>query len=60
MLIVSSILVNNVGGNSRRPMAMETFEQFWSGVEMNLKPVRPFLMVIGANSCIATLCSTAD
>lgn len=34
-----SILVNNVGGSTRRPMAMETFEQFWSGVEWNLKTV---------------------
>jgi hypothetical protein len=34
-----SILVNNVGGSTRRPMAMETFEQFWSGVEWNLKAV---------------------
>lgn len=35
-----SILVNNVGGSTRRPMAMETFQQFWSGVEWNLKAVR--------------------
>lgn len=34
-----SILVNNVGGSTRRPIAMETFEQFWSGVEWNLKAV---------------------
>ncbi|PNS16811.1 Diacetyl reductase [Sphaceloma murrayae] len=31
------ILVNNAGRNSRRPMAMETFDQIWAGVELNLK-----------------------
>lgn len=39
---MSSILVNNVGANQRRPIAMESFEQFWSGVEINLKSVGLF------------------
>lgn len=39
-MILLSILVNNVGGGTRRPMAMETFQQFWSGFEWNLKAVR--------------------
>ncbi|KAH6999408.1 hypothetical protein EDB80DRAFT_883760 [Ilyonectria destructans] len=31
------ILVNNAGKNFRRPSAMETFEQYWRGIEVNLK-----------------------
>ncbi|EXJ76398.1 uncharacterized protein A1O5_00906 [Cladophialophora psammophila CBS 110553] len=31
------ILVNNAGRNSRRVMAMETFQELWAGVELNLK-----------------------
>ncbi|CAK7238127.1 hypothetical protein SEUCBS140593_010353 [Sporothrix eucalyptigena] len=31
------IVVNNAGGNSRRPAHMETWEQFWRGVEINVK-----------------------
>jgi hypothetical protein len=31
--------VNNAGRNNRKPMAMESFEEFWAGVELNLKGV---------------------
>ncbi|KAH6995433.1 3-oxoacyl-reductase [Ilyonectria destructans] len=32
-----NILVNNAGRNNRKPMVLENFAEFWSGVELNLK-----------------------
>ncbi|KAH7392866.1 3-oxoacyl-reductase [Pyrenochaeta sp. MPI-SDFR-AT-0127] len=32
-----NVLVNNAGRNNRRPMSMESFPEFWAGVELNFK-----------------------
>ncbi|EXJ53375.1 uncharacterized protein A1O5_13364 [Cladophialophora psammophila CBS 110553] len=33
------ILVNNAGKNNRLPMIMETFDDFWAAIDLNLKAV---------------------